>query len=472
MKKIIIFLISIIIIPLLIPKQVTAKSQEFYEGEYLSNIFFQKLNSNGVSLYSQARITRKSNTHEAVYCIEPTESFNDIHVYEESNTIPNYTQAQLQEMALISHFGYGYENHTDPKWYPITQILIWEIANPSIEYYLTPTKNHRDTKLFTNEIEELRSLVNNYKKETSLNNKTYTIVEGETLIITDQNNALSNYTTKENIQIKDNTIIIENFPQGTHKITLEKEHNYYNKHTIFYAHNESQDFMDIGDPYKINETFTIKVINTELNITKTDAETNEEIPQGNASLINSSFNLYKKDNTLIKTITLNNTTESIKNLSFGEYYLTEIKPGEGYELNDKVYPFTISENTPIITLKIPNKVIKSKLVIKKEYGTEDNFLPEQSISFNIYKDNELIETIITDEQGIAEITLPYGSYKIIQLTSTEGYSKIDPIYFDVKDNKVIYYNLKDYKIDVPNTKTTTFLVKLIKFIKSLLCGKK
>lgn len=471
MKKIIIFLI-VLTTSLFSCIQVTAKTQGFYQGEYISNIYFQKQKSNGVVLYSQARFIRKNSTNEIAYCIEPFEYFKDGYIYEGTQTPLNFTPQQIQDMTLISHFGYGYEGHTEAKWYAITQVLIWEVANTSMQYYITPTKNYKDTHLFNEELEELRQQVANYKKETSFNNQTYTIVEGETFSQQDQNNALTNYTSPNNIQLENNTIKVPNLKKGTYSFTLEKEHNLYNKHPLFYTHNETQDVMEIGDPVKIMEIFTINVINTTVKLTKVDSETNKELPQGNASLIDSTFALYKKDNTLIKTLTLTNTTEVIKNLPLGEYYIKEVKPGLGYELNPNTYNFTIDETTPEIALKIPNKVIKGKLSIKKEYGTTDNFLPEQNISFNIYKDDELIQTIITNDQGIAEITLPYGKYKLTQLTTTEGYKKIEPIYFEITSNETIYYNLKDYKIDVPNTKTTSIFSKILLFIKQLLCGKK
>ena len=120
---------------------------------------------------------------------------------------------------------------------------------------------------------------------------------------------------------------------------------------------------------------------------------------------------------------------------------------------------------------IKNKVIKTKLTIKKEYGTENNFKPEKNISFNIFYENELIKTIITNEKGIAEIELPYGKYKIYQLTTTEGYEKIKPIEIEINNKEEIKLNLKDYKINVPNTKTNFFKQIILKIINTI-CGKK
>ena len=80
---------------------------------------------------------------------------------------------------------------------------------------------------------------------------------------------------------------------------------------------------------------------------------------------------------------------------------------------------------------------------------------------------ELIDTITTDENGMVEITLPYGTYKLIQVNSTEGYNKVDPFIVEVRDSEDQLIELKDLRIAVPNTHTTSnnsflsFIIRLI-----------
>ena len=86
--------------------------------------------------------------------------------------------------------------------------------------------------------------------------------------------------------------------------------------------------------------------------------------------------------------------------------------------------------------------------------------------------DEFIKTITTNASGEAELTLPYGKYKLIQHTTTEGYQKIEPIEFKInEENLELSYNLQNYKIDVPNTFSTTLFEKIINFIKDIICGK-
>ena len=161
-------------------------------------------------------------------------------------------------------------------------------------------------------------------------------------------------------------------------------------------------------------------------------------------------------------------TATIKNLPFGKYYLKEIKAGEGYELDDTTYSFELSINKPTITLTLENKILKALVTIKKVYETESGIENENNITFNIIdKNDKIYKTITTNEDGIAHIYLPYGKYKVEQLTTKEGYTKIDPFEIDIKDTNQQEFNLTNYKIKVPNTHSS--IVKdIIKVLKRIL----
>ena len=127
------------------------------------------------------------------------------------------------------------------------------------------------------------------------------------------------------------------------------------------------------------------------------------------------------------------------------------------------YEVIISEKTPNQQLILENEIIKKKVIIYKTYD-ETNKFPEQNINFLVFdKNNNLIATMTTDENGKAEITLPYGEYKIIQENTTEGYQKVDDITLIIDNIEEEIITLTDYKIKVPNTKTNfiTYLISLI-----------
>lgn len=466
MKKII-FLITILL-STIIPLKTHAKSEAFYASNYIPNVYFHKIKGN-TQLYAQAQYIRKTSTNEPVYCIEPIVLFEN-GTYNTTTTPLSLTKEQIMDISLYSHFGYGYKNQTEDKWYAATQVLIWRTIDPTMEFIITENKSPYATKIYQAEINTIKKHATNYKKNLSFTNQKYTIIEGEELLLKDTNKVLEFYNyNNEHITKEENTIKINNLPVGIHTITFTKEHNLYNKHTVFYTNPSNQDLIEIGDPTKTQESIEINVVNTNLEIIKEDYET--VFPQGNTTFKGTELIIRTKTHDIVKKIILEDSNLTIKNLPFGEYYIQETKSTTGYELNNQKYYFTFDENNLNKQIKITNKAIKSKLTINKTYGTENTFLPEPNISFNIFLNDELIKTIMTNEKGIAEIELPYGKYKIYQLTTTEGYEKIKPIEIEINSKEPINLHLKDYKINVPNTKTNIFK-QIINKIIEYLCGRK
>ena len=162
MKKILFFLITILFISNI---QVLAKEPSFYEAEYIDNIYMNKVMNNTI-YYQKARFFRDSSTHEAVYCIEPEIFFNPNETYQET-TNSHLTSSQEERIRLLAYYGYNYENHTDKKWYAITQFLIWQTSYPEGKYYFTDTLNGNKIEQFTNEINEIENLISNHYKKPS-----------------------------------------------------------------------------------------------------------------------------------------------------------------------------------------------------------------------------------------------------------------------------------------------------------------
>ena len=102
-------------------------------------------------------------------------------------------------------------------------------------------------------------------------------------------------------------------------------------------------------------------------------------------------------------------------------------------------------------MKLMYEIIKKDITIHKMYG-ENDFYDESNIEFDIIDiDNNFIDTIKTDNNGYCSITLPYGTYRLIQKNTTNGYSKIDPYIIEVTNDNTLFIELKDIKINVPNT---------------------
>lgn len=468
MKKILVFLIASTI-SIICSLNVHA-STTFYEGEYIDGIYMNKQPSNSSTIYYQkARFFRQTGSNRYAYCIDPFVFFEAGSIYEETITPSNLTEQQKEKISLIAYFGYGYQNHTDSKWYAITQMMIWETTEPTGNFYFTEGLNGPRIEILTQERAEINKLIDNYKKNTSLNKKTYTIIEGETFQIEDTNQVLSHYkSSNENFVIQGNTLIGNNLNEGNYTVELTREENYHNIPLLFYQSANSQSLMQTGNLQNKKEKINVEVINTEIKITKIDKDTQSTTPSGEGTLKGAIYGIYNTEGKEISTITIQeNSTGIIENIPFGKYYIQEIKAPVGYQINTEKKEITITKEKPKINITLENEIIKKKITIYKTYD-ENQKKPEANIAFAIYdKNNNKITTIITDENGKAEITLPYGEYKITQENTTKGYHKVEDILLSVKDTEEKIITLTDYKIQVPNT-STNIILYIIKIITNIL----
>lgn len=455
MKKIIIFLITILA---LLPKVINASPKDFYEGEYIDNIWINKVTPDRKTIYYQkARTFREYGTDRLAYCIEPFSMFNETSSYQATLTPNNLNDEQKEKIALIAYLGYNCKNHEDKIWYAITQLLIWQTADPTGDYYFTDSLNGNRINTYQGLIDELNETVEKYRDNSGVE-KSYSIVSGEKIEIYDPFQYKTDYyTNNEYVKIEKDKITIENLPVGEHEIAIMKDERYYDTPIIFFQSTNSQNLMTLGNPFSRQIIITVRVQNTSIKITKLDSDTNSTTPSGEAKLEGAKYQIYDRNMKEICQLEIDETKNaSIKNLPYGKYYLKEIDAGEGYEIDQNIYEFELEDRIPEINLNLKNKVIKGALKINKVYIKNDEEFNEANITFNIYnKNNQLIDQITTDEFGNAEILLPYGIYKIEQANTIEGYQYIEPFTIIIKNQDTLTYNLKNYEIEVPNTYTTT-----------------
>lgn len=451
MKKIIIFLIMTLA---LVPKTTNASSKDFYEGEYIDNVWINKVTPDRKTIYYQkARTFRQYSTDRLAYCIEPFSMFNENSSYQATLTPNNLNDEQKERISLLAYLGYNYKNREDKIWYAITQLLIWQTADPTGEYYFTDSLNGKRIDTYQGLIDELNANVENYKDNSGIE-KNYSIVSGEKIEIYDPYQYKTDYyTNNEYVKIEKNKITIENLPVGEHEVTIMKDEKCYDTPIIFFQSPTSQNLMTLGNPFSKQIMITIRVQDTNIKVTKLDYDTNSKIPSGNARLEGAKYQIYDRNMKEICQLEVDETkTASIKNLPYGKYYLKEIDAGKGYEVDQNIYEFELEDRIPEINLTLKNKVIKGKLKINKVYIKDEQEFTESNITFNIYNENnQLINQITTDDFGNAEITLPYGVYKIEQQNTTEGYQYIEPFTIIIKNQDTLTYNLKNYEIEVPNT---------------------
>lgn len=472
MKKIILLILYTLIV--LLTPNVFAQEIKFYEAEYIDNIWLKRITPDRKTIYYQkARFFRKTGTNEFAYCLEPFTPI-DINANYEPIKPNNLTEEQIKRISLIAHFGYNYKNHTDIKWYAITQLMIWQIAEPNGEYFFTDKLNGNRIDIYQQERNEINYLIDNYEKIPSFTNQTFHKVLNEPITITDTNNILNEFTSnQEGITISNNTLHINHLNIGQNIIKLEKKDTYHHKPIIFYYASNSQNLVETGDIEPNTVKFYIDIQETKVNLNKIDSYTKSTTPSGDGILEGATYELYNQNMELIKLIEFDKTLNiQLTNLPYQKYYLKEIKAGAGYKIDEKTYEFELTKEQSKLNILLENKVIEATIKINKVYEYENQLLNEKNIIFEIYDSKEnLYTSIITDELGNAEIKLPYGKYTIKQITTQPGYEFVEPFCISIEKEEDITINLINYKIKIPNTSITlkNFILKTIKkIIKALI----
>ena len=236
----------------------------------------------------------------------------------------------------------------------------------------------------------------------------------------------------------------------------------------------------------INITSKENIIKGKIKINKIDKDNNSCNPQGEGELSGSVFEIKDINNIVVDTLTINENCSAIsKNLPYGKYTIKEKSSGKGYYLNDNTFNININEKNDY-NITVSNEVIKNEFIINKFYGNQSTgFIYSEANAIFEIKDssNNVFDTITTNSQGTANITLPYGSYKVKQIKGLEEYKMMDTFDIDVNETslktqiknikngeitaklKVIkidadtkeQINIKGFKFKIKNTDTNDFV---------------
>lgn len=445
----------------------------FQTGEMISDVFIKKERGDGYYQYKQGRILRKSDDWAFIYCLEPFKEINndshyDVFDYSYANIL-HISDDVWERVSLLSYYGFDYVddefNHTEYKWYTITQVLIWKTLYPEYEIYFTRTLNGtRDDDLFRNEIDELESLVKRHMIELQFVNFAGNLQLGNVQAIIDENAVLHRYNVTEatnaNAYIQNDTLMIEPTQMGTIDVLLTMKGN-LNQNPILFKSVDSQDILLRGN-FETKQMHYVRHADGGIAyLAKTDNKTGSSEPLGEASLEGATYGVYSLDGKLITTITTDKfgTANTGKVLNYGNYYFQEITSPKGYLLSDEKHYFSITQENKEVFVKVSDQVILQDMDIFKFYETEDgSLLPEENAVF-IARDNKgkEIARLSTDKKGYGKMTLPYGTYTITQTRSFAGVFLADDWVVTINEdaqpivktivNKAVSARVKVQKVD-------------------------
>lgn len=327
-----------------------------------------------------------------------------------------------------------------------------KIKGENPKYTVTLTKTSADVKITNgNANYSLEGAVYNVYKAYVNPNHDYA---NDPVIATFTTDANGKATLSRKLENGDYVTIEQVAPLG---YTLDK-----NVHR-FSINGKSANLDVVDDPTKIR-----------LTVRKKDADTNSNVPQGDATLEGAQYRITytNNDEKIENIVTTNKSGQAVlRNIPIGVLVtVEEIGVPLGYKLDSKVHTYITTTDTKeleydLIPEDFTEEVMKGQIALHKQYETLDDLAEEQGAEFDIYlksagsyaaaKETER-DHITTGADGMATTKdLPYGTYVVHQTKGGNGRQLVSD--FDV----VISEDGKTYSYDLVNTQKNAQL-KIVK----------
>ncbi|WP_066891757.1 SpaA isopeptide-forming pilin-related protein [Clostridium nigeriense] len=176
-----------------------------------------------------------------------------------------------------------------------------------------------------------------------------------------------------------------------------------------------------------------------------------KISEDNNFLANAEITLYDLEGNVVqKGVTDENGLVTFTNVPYGNYQVKETIAPEGYNLSEEVLKVSVDKEETGLLYEagtITNTKIRANIKIKK---LDQDGNKVTGAEFTLYNnDDEVIETSVTNEDGIALFKdIVYGEYYIKETKTPEGYIGSDEkIEVSVKENNLVYlYEVENTRI--------------------------
>ena len=293
------------------------------------------------------------------------------------------------------------------------------------------------------------------------------LIEGKLKIIKVDENNEPLQGVKFNILDLDKKVI-DTIVTDKNGVAVSKE---LEKGTYYYQEIEAPEGIIVDNTmYKFEvETDGQNVIKNMINYYAKGSLEIKKYDSNNRTLSNVKFNILDKDNNIVDTIVTNENGIAIsKKLPLGTYFYQEIEAPNNVVMDENKYEFGLTENNQVITKTVVNELVEGKLKIIK---VDEQDKPLAGVKFNIIDLNgNIIDTIITDENGVAESKdIEKGKYYYQEIEAPEGIIVDNTMYeFEVeKDGQNVIKNMVNYYV-----KGTLEITKLVEGTNEVLANVK
>ena len=258
----------------------------------------------------------------------------------------------------------------------------------------------------------------------------------------------------EDNNLVDTLITDENGEATSKRLRIDKKYTVVESKTLSnYVLNETPQTVTLTEDQITDITFENELKKGQIKVIKVDKDNNEVKLEG------VEFKVYDEDNNLVDTlITDENGEATSKRLRIDKKYtVVESKTLSNYVLNETPQTVTLTEDQ-ITDITFENELIKGYIKIIKtskednQYNGDTKGTRLANAKFEVYdEDNNLVDTLITDENGEA-ITkeLLKGKYKILEVESPDYYVLTETV-FDteiVKHQEIVNVEIENDNVDI------------------------
>ena len=411
-------------------------TEQIVRGELVPGVFIQR-NYGTRRNAIQARILYRASDRSFVYCLEPAVVIDENAIYqiatENQWEIQDITEEQWERAVLIAYYGYGFGNHTQPRWWAITQVMIWWVVAPEWDVFFTNGIWGERITPFNSEIAQINRLVDNHMNYPSFHDTRHNLGLGGEIVLNDTNNVLEYFRIISNNNLtatrSGNNLRIRANNPGLTTLRLERSDSRFNEPPFVYFHPVSQNFMSVGSFASIEASVRINVIAGEIKVDKIDNDTGTKETSGKGTLAGAVYDILDENGELISQITTNvEGVAIIENLPLGRYYIIETTASYGYLVDEVRHYVDITENNLEHIVTSRQQIIRGRIKVDKvDYDNESKLTwGEATLKGAVYDifnhHNELVYTITTNEGGYAvSKLLPFGKYYIKERSASQGY---------------------------------------------------
>ena len=201
----------------------------------------------------------------------------------------------------------------------------------------------------------------------------------------------------EDKNLVDTLITDENGEATSKRLRIDKKYTVQESKTLEnYVLNDTPQTVTLTQDQITDITFTNELKKGQVKVIKVDKDNNE------VKLKGVEFKVYDEDNNLVDTlITDENGEATSKRLRIDKKYtVQESKTLENYVLNDTPQTVTLTQDQ-ITDITFTNELKKGQVKVIK-VDKDNNEVKLKGVEFKVYdEDNNLVDTLITDENGEA-----------------------------------------------------------------------